>query len=212
MDVERAASEIQPLLQSGSALLYYSPNRLSTNLLPGQLAALDLHGLKLAVLIERMASLPTYTLQTARDASKTLLELVLESFVPSAALYTLRGVSSVVMMQWHTPARDAKCILSELAHYYLSPTSQQANIGSAIRSLASVQLAPIEPVPSADSLPPKSPGAGATKPGDSKTPKASPKKGQPAPSNDPPHVPIISDSLALRHATVLFGLPNVTYI
>jgi hypothetical protein len=130
---ERTPTELQLALLQASTVIHYGPGRWHAVLPPASVASLNLSSCNVGIFLQMLANEHAGVTQTSRDAKKSASDLSLENNVTTAALYTLRGLGSVMMTNWPSAPADSKGLLSRMSCFFA--TENHMLLGDAARTL-----------------------------------------------------------------------------
>ncbi|XP_041116568.1 cilia- and flagella-associated protein 46 [Polyodon spathula] len=104
MDREHSPShaELEQLMNSCSAFIFYGTERFLANFMPSKLVAMNFPECQLVIIFDLVQSSLSFLRQSKLDVEKSALQLLLERPVDTAILLSLTGVRSIMANQWHS--------------------------------------------------------------------------------------------------------------
>eukprot|EP00912_Choanoflagellata_sp_UC4_P001869 UC4_evm2s1200 len=139
-DAAPVLQEIQHVMSSGSAFLYYGIGRLLSKILPDQFSGVNMTKCKFAWLIDRATNEHELGKQTALDAAKIQARLRLEDPRETAALMYLRGISGIAMNFWSTSEWDNRDRFLLILKGILAGAERNWSVSQAVRVISNSSL------------------------------------------------------------------------
>ncbi|KAK1166636.1 cilia- and flagella-associated protein 46 [Acipenser oxyrinchus oxyrinchus] len=136
-------AELEKLMNSCSAFIFYGTERFLANFIPSKLVAMNFPECQLVIIFDLVQSSLSFLRQSKLDVEKSALQLSLERPLDTAILLSLTGVRSIMANQWHTTLQQNAAKL-DIIFENLLKLGQTA--GQSVRAVqkSGIQNEPIE--------------------------------------------------------------------